>query len=125
LGDIEACACYGAATATIDGEFEVKQELEVGTRYNVWDEARRIESVFYLGNILSNGIHEAGNSQSKRDGEHRLHGYQGVDEGGKSLEVKTPCSPYIVYTWMSVIKISHQAGWWFAGYRRLAMLNKL
>lgn len=71
MGDVEACACYGAVT--IDGEFEVQQEAEVSTRQNVWDETRGLERVFDLRDVLSNGIHGAGNSQSKRDGEYRHH----------------------------------------------------
>lgn len=80
LGEVEARSRYIAAT--IDGEFEGKQELEVGTRQDVWDEARDHERVFGLCNILHGGIHRAGNSQSKRSEEHRLHRYQGVRERG-------------------------------------------
>ena len=65
LGDVKACSRYVAVIT--GGEFEIKRELEINTRQNVWDDARGAEIAFDLRNIVVSSIHEAGNSQSKRD----------------------------------------------------------
>lgn len=86
MGKVEACSRYGAVT--VGGECEVKTELEIDTRQDVWDEACRVKIAFNLRNIVVVGIHEAGNSQSKRDSEHRLHSYQVSEETGRSAGTK-------------------------------------
>jgi hypothetical protein len=75
LGEVETCFSYGAVT--IGRECEVKQELEVCARQDVWDEACRVEIAFDLRNSLS-GIHDGGDSQSERDSKHRLHRYRRI-----------------------------------------------
>ena len=107
LGQVEACCRYG--TITLVGKCEVKQELELDTRQDVWDELRRFEIAVDLCSIRASGIHEAGNSQGERNGEYRLHSCQVSKErekleragSEKFLEIATTLFT-IVYSCMSV-----------------------
>lgn len=101
MGEVKASPRYGAVVT--GGECEVKQELEVDTRQNVWDDARGVEIALDLRNILASAIHEAVNSQSKRDREDRLHSYQ-VRKGERGRKTwGMDATPFtIVYSWISV-----------------------